>query len=57
MESAGNALRGSVDKTLSVSKKQEADLNARALENADFVQKFGNRVNLGSVVPLIETQQ
>lgn len=26
------------------------------VENADFVKKFGNRVNLGAVVPFIEKQ-
>jgi hypothetical protein len=57
LSDAATSLRSELEKLLSLSKTQEADLNKRALENAEFVKKFGNRVNLGSVVPLIDSQK
>ncbi len=45
-----------LNEVLADSKKKEAKLNADALENTDFARKFGNRINLGAVIPFIEGQ-
>lgn len=45
-----------LNEVLAESKKKEAKLNADALENTDFARKFGNRINLGAVIPFIESQ-